>query len=363
MAAGGRCSSERWGRCVWVPETRLWSLTCREDVVSAERWLLVSAAIFGRCVRVRVQPQARIRVAEGRRRSNVVGFLVAALMAAVVVALGDTTAGAQESVTVRVAARQLVDGGVEVALQQLSDGSWSARLLADQRVLPAGAAVGRWLVSAPLRIDGTRARVAARRLSDGAIEFTVQVRHSDGTWGPRLLPDRRWFPADAAVDRWLVSSPVRLAAATGPSPRDGPLEKALAAARRLAPQIVAPTGCVPAPLDDPDFLPNAPRAYRSGVHQGVDYDCDAPGHHAVAALDGRVVVAVGDYHSPGPAQREEILAIAEQRQTTPPFTLLMLYGNYVVIDHGIIDGAGHIITLYAHLHSLHPEPPPAPSTA
>ena len=162
-------------------------------------------------------------------------------------------------------------------------------------------------MSTPHRIDETRARVAARRLSDGAIEFGVQVRQSDDTWGPRLLPDRRWFPANAAVDRWLVSSPVRFAAATGPSPRDGPLQEALAVARRLAPEIVAPTDCVPAPLDDPAFLANAPRAYRSGVHQGVDYDCDAPGHHAVAALDGRVVVAVGDYHSPSPAQREEIL--------------------------------------------------------
>ena len=280
---------------------------------------------------------------------------MAALVAAVVVALGDAAAGAQESVTVRVATRRLVDGGVEVALQQHSGGSWSARLLADQRVLPASAAAARWLVSAPLRIDETGARVAARRLSDGAIEFGVQVRHSDGTSGPRLLPDKRWLPADTAVDRWLVSSPVRLAAATGTAPREGPLEEALAVARRLAPEIVAPTDCVPAPLDHPDFLPNAPRAYRSGVHQGVDYDCDAPGHHAVAALDGRVVVAVGDYHSPSPAQREEILAIAEQRHTTPPFTLLMLYGNLVVIDHGIIDGAGHVITLYAHLHSLDPE--------
>ena len=125
-------------------------------------------------------------------------------------------------------------------------------------------------------------------------------------------------------------------------------------ARRLASEIVAPTDCVAAPLEEPDLLPNAPRAYRSGIHQGVDYDCEAPGHHAVAALDGRVVVAVGDYHSPRPAQREEILAIAEQRHSTPPFTLLMLDGNLVVVDHGIIDGAGYVVTLYAHLQSLNP---------
>ena len=127
-------------------------------VISAERRLVVSAGIFGRCVRVRGQPRAGIRVAGGWRRSHVVRFVVAALVAAVVVASGGAAAGAQESVTVRVAARQVVGGGVEVALQQYSDGSWSARLLPDQRVLPAGAAAGHWLVSTPLGIEGTRAR-------------------------------------------------------------------------------------------------------------------------------------------------------------------------------------------------------------
>lgn len=325
-------------------------------MISAGRWLLVFASIFGRCVRVWGQPRAEVRVILGWRRSHAVRFVVAAGVAAVVVASGGAAARAQESGTVRVAARQLVDGGVEVALQQHSDGSWSARLLPDQRVVPAGAAAGHWWVSAPQRIDGTSARVAARRLSDGAIEFAVQVRQSDDSWGPRLLPERRWLRADATAGRWLVSSPVRFGAeVAGTSPRDGPLEEALAVARRLAPEIVAPTDCVAAPLDAPDFLPNAPRAYRSGVHRGVDYDCGEPGHHAVAALDGRVVVAVGDYDSPSAVQREAILAIAEQRRSTPPFTLLMLYGNVVVIDHGIINGAGHVVTLYAHLHSLHPE--------
>ena len=289
--------------------------------------------------------------------------MVAALIVVGVAAPGGTAAEAQESEsTVRVAARRLVDGIVEVALQQQTNGSWTARLLPERRLFPAEAVVGHWLVSTPLDIDGTGARVVARRAGGGAIEFGVQVRKPDGTWGSRLLPDRRWFPTDIEVGRWLASSPVLLAAApnaapgalTAPAPLGGPLEEALAVARRLAPEIVAPTGCRPAPLDDASLLPNAPRVYRSGVHQGVDYDCDAPGYDAVAAFDGRVVVAVGDYGTPTPDQREAILAVAEQRQSTPPFTLLMLYGNYVVIDHDFVNGAGHVVTLYAHLQRLHP---------
>ncbi len=131
-----------------------------------------------------------------------------------------------------------------------------------------------------------------------------------------------------------------------------PLEQALAVARRLAPGIVAPTDCGPPPLDAPSLLPNAARAYRSGIHQGIDYSCGARGRQAVAALDGRVVVAAGDYRTPSPARRNALLAIAAQRNSTPSFTLIALYGNYVVVDHGLIDGAGHVVTIYAYLETV-----------
>ena len=32
----------------------------------------------------------------------------------------------------------------------------------------------------------------------------------------------------------------------------------------------------------------------------------------------------------------------------------MLFGNYVVVDHGIIEGLGHVESIYAHLESLDP---------
>ncbi len=139
-----------------------------------------------------------------------------------------------------------------------------------------------------------------------------------------------------------------------PTAGAGPLQfdEALAVARRLAGVIVAPSDCGSVPPEDPFLLPNAARAYRSGVHRGVDYMCAEHGRVAVAALDGRVVVAVGDYETPSPSQRDTLLAIAAQRGATPPFTLLMLYGNYVVVDHGHVDDVGHVVTIYAHLASL-----------
>ena len=117
--------------------------------------------------------------------------------------------------------------------------------------------------------------------------------------------------------------------------------------------IVWPSGCM-SPLPHPDLLPNAPRAYRSGIHQGVDFRCFARGHSAVAALDGRVAVVVANYEDPESDNRDQLLEIAAQLDATPPYTLLTLYGNYVVIDHGVIPDVGHVVTIYAHLEEVDP---------
>ncbi len=51
-------------------------------------------------------------------------------------------------------------------------------------------------------------RIVARKLANGKVEFGLQQRQGDASWGGRLLPGARLFPADAAVGDWLVSSPV-----------------------------------------------------------------------------------------------------------------------------------------------------------
>ncbi len=131
-------------------------------------------------------------------------------------------------------------------------------------------------------------------------------------------------------------------------------QEALEDAARLSLDIVWPSGCM-SPLPYPDLMPNAPRAYRSGIHQGVDFQCFARGHPAVAALDGRAVLVVGNYEDPDSDKRDLLLDVAAQLDATPPYTLLTLYGNYVVIDHGVVPDVGHVITVYAHLESVDPD--------
>ena len=141
---------------------------------------------------------------------------------------------------------------------------------------------------------------------------------------------------------------------SGHRPLDEPisLDQALEAATRLSGDIVVPSDCEAVPLPWPSALPNAPRAYRSGTHQGVDFGCPRVGQPAVAALDGRVVMAVGDFEDPPPQARGRLLDTASVLGATPAYTLVMLYGNYVAVDHGIVDGVGHVMSLYAHLDAL-----------
>ena len=53
-------------------------------------------------------------------------------------------------------------------------------------------------------------RIVARKLESGRVEFGLQQRHTDNTWGNRQLPNTRFFPTTAPTRRWLVSSPLHL---------------------------------------------------------------------------------------------------------------------------------------------------------
>jgi murein DD-endopeptidase MepM/ murein hydrolase activator NlpD len=136
------------------------------------------------------------------------------------------------------------------------------------------------------------------------------------------------------------------------APSDAGRPSALALAEAIGP-LAAPTDC-PLRLDDPDLLPNAPRDYRGGVHEGVDLICNELGHEVVAPLPGRVLVAASPTAEPAPQERLDLLAEAKALGDTPPWTLQLLYGRFVVVDHGTIDGAGHVVTLYAHLDEVDP---------
>ncbi len=127
------------------------------------------------------------------------------------------------SIEVRVAARRLADGRTEFALQERNDDGWAARRLPTSRFFPANAEVGHWLSSSALTIElppghastpsTLVVRVAAQLLESGAMEFALQERADDGSWGERRLPTRRIFPADTSVGRWLSSSALTLTTA------------------------------------------------------------------------------------------------------------------------------------------------------
>ena len=119
---------------------------------------------------------------------------------------------------VRIVARNVAAGRVEFGLQQQgTDGSWGERLLPKTRYLPAGAPLDRWLHSSPLDQAPGDVRIVARRVAGDRIEFGLQRRGTDGSWGERLLPSARYFRPGAPLDRWLHSSSLTLTADTDPT--------------------------------------------------------------------------------------------------------------------------------------------------
>ena len=119
----------------------------------------------------------------------------------------------------RILAQRHEDGRVEFVVQFREAGEpWSESAEPPRRFLPPGAEVDVWFASSALTITadaGTpsayvagEVRVAVQRLADDRIEFALQKRLPGETWGERILPARRFFPAAAEVGRWLISAPV-----------------------------------------------------------------------------------------------------------------------------------------------------------
>ena len=140
-----------------------------------------------------------------------------------------------EGTEVRVIARQLEDGDIEVALRTRNpDGSWSEPAYPTvmnaivwghpdhlQWIIPAELEVGRWMVSGSRELDlvdnwlgpplvaGLSVRIVARRQADGRTEFGL--REDLGRWDGRvILPEQRFFPADPGHGGWLTTSTIAL---------------------------------------------------------------------------------------------------------------------------------------------------------
>lgn len=94
------------------------------------------------------------------------------------------------------------------------------------------------------------------------------------------------------------------------------------------------------------LLPGAPRAYRAGIHEGIDFPA-AYGAPVVAARAGTIARIDRDYADWSVGERAGALSDAVGRGATPALTLDRSRGRQVWIDHG--DGA---VTRYAHLGSV-----------
>jgi murein DD-endopeptidase MepM/ murein hydrolase activator NlpD len=108
--------------------------------------------------------------------------------------------------------------------------------------------------------------------------------------------------------------------------------------------------CIPT---DDNQMPNAPREYRNGVHEGVDFftgfacvDVET-GTPALASKAGRVIRADHIYKPLTDSELDDLLAKVEAQGFTDTATLDRFRGRQVWIDHG--DG---FVTRYSHLDGI-----------
>jgi murein DD-endopeptidase MepM/ murein hydrolase activator NlpD len=104
-------------------------------------------------------------------------------------------------------------------------------------------------------------------------------------------------------------------------------------------------GCLP---KGDQLMPNAPRTYRNGVHEGVDFygvdNCAAIGLGTPvhAAKAGRVIRVDRNYVDMNPTS----LAAVQANPTTPE-SIDAFRGRQVWIDHG-----GGVVSRYCHLSAI-----------
>lgn len=172
--------------------------------------------------------------------------------------------------------------------------------------------------------------------------FDISGRDVPGMLTFELLSDDTRFGSDP-----LRSNPPPASAAAG-------------YATQLAPHVSMPLTTCRLPFGNPDFNVGAPRQYRTGTHNGLDFNCGTTDHIVTAAADGEVLFVVNDYVDAPTEDRDAVLANTAFAGDTPFWTLAMVYGNFVVVAHHLPDSTGspnaddQVVTIYSHLTEVDP---------
>ena len=130
-------------------------------------------------------------------------------------------------------------------------------------------------------------------------------------------------------------------------PAAAPTEAPMSARPRLLSGFSVPVGGLEVPTEE-QYLPNSPRDYRAGYHEGIDFPVKS-GTPVLAAKAGTIARIDTDFKDWTPAEEQAAFDAAIALGYTPTATLDRIRGRQVWIDHG-----GGIVTRYAHLSAVAP---------
>lgn len=152
-------------------------------------------------------------------------------------------------------------------------------------------------------------------------------------------------PADIAIGQILIIPDASYTPAPTPSPTPSPPNPVGTGFR-----FPIDGACL---ATSENLWPNAPRDYRYGIHEGMDFygydNCTTivEGTEVVAVKAGTVIRADHDYVGLTAAELNDLLTRSEQQGFTDAEALDRFRGRQVWIDHG-----GGIVTRYAHLSGI-----------
>jgi len=108
-----------------------------------------------------------------------------------------------------------------------------------------------------------------------------------------------------------------------------------------------PIGGADVPADEA-YLPNSPRGYRAGYHEGIDFVAKA-GTPVLAAKAGTIARIDAGFREWSAEEEQAAFDAAQALGYTPEATLDRIRGRQVWIEHGL-----GIVTRYAHLSAVAP---------